>query len=192
MSAEVSMIHPLGPTTVQDWLAEEQPVDGSRLELIWGYLHMTPPPGGPHQYAAGELFVALRGAVRASGRADLTALPAVGVRISTSLRIGVIPDVSVVSVPPDRVNFAAEDLVLAVEIWSPGNTRAERDTKIAAYASARVPYLWILELPDGRPARFWGYSLGETGYRQEVFAADGESVKAPGPVPVVIDTARLR
>ncbi|MFD3704600.1 Uma2 family endonuclease [Nocardia sp. NPDC058658] len=192
MSAEVSMIHPLGPKTVEDWLAEEQPVDGSRLELIWGYLHMTPPPGGPHQYAAGELFVVLRAAVRAADRSDLTALPAVGVRISTPFRIGIIPDVAVVSVPPDRVNFAADDLVLAVEVWSPGNSREERDTKIAAYASARVPYLWIVELPAGKPARFWGYTLGESGYRQEVFATDGETVKAPGPVPVVVDTSQLR
>ncbi|WP_446221515.1 Uma2 family endonuclease [Nocardia sp. IBHARD005] len=192
MSAEVSMFHPLGPKTLEDWLAEEQPDDGSRLELIWGYLHMTPPPGGPHQYAAGELFAELRAAVRAAGRTDLTALPAVGVRISTPFRIGVIPDVAVVSVAPDRVNFGADELVLAVEVWSTGNTRAERDTKIAAYASARVPYLWIVELPAGRPAKFWGFTLGETGYRQEVFAGDGETVKAPGPVPVVVDTGQLR
>lgn len=43
-SAEVEMIHPLGPKTVQDWLAEEQPSDGSRLELILGH---------PHQFRAG-------------------------------------------------------------------------------------------------------------------------------------------
>ncbi|MGS2805596.1 Uma2 family endonuclease [Nocardia sp. MW-W600-9] len=192
MSAEVSMIHPLGPKTVEDWLAEEQPADGSRLELIWGYLHMTPPPGGPHQYAAGELFVTLRAAVRAVDRPDLTVLPAVGVRISTPLRTSIIPDVVVVDASADHTTFAADDVLLAVEVWSPGNSREERDTKIAAYASARVPYLWIVELPDGKPARFWGYSLGESGYRQEVFAADGESVKAPGPVPVVVDTEQLR
>lgn len=34
--------------------------------------------------------------------------------------------------------------------------------------------------------------MGESGYRQEVYAADGETVKAPAPVPVVIDTAQLR
>lgn len=191
-SAEVSMIHPLGPKTVEDWLAEERPADGSRLELIWGYLHTTPPPGGPHQYAAGELFVALRAAVRAVDRPDLTVLPAVGVRISTPLRTSIIPDVVVVDASADHTTFAADDVLLAVEVWSPGNSREERDTKIAAYASARVPYLWIVELPDGKPARFWGYTLGESGYRQEVFASDGESVKAPGPVPVVVDTEQLR
>ncbi|MFC9898274.1 Uma2 family endonuclease [Nocardia sp. NPDC127579] len=192
MSAEVSMIHPLGPTTVEDWLAEEQPSDGSRLELILGYLYMTPAPGGPHQFAAGELFAVLREALREAVRTDLRALPGVAVRISTAFRTGVIPDVAVVSADINHTSFAPEDVVLAVEVWSPGNTREERDTKIAAYASARVQYLWIVELPLGKPAKFCGYSLGETGYRQDVYAANGETVKAPGPVPVTVNTAELR
>lgn len=186
------MIHPLGQTTVEDWLAEEQPSDGSRLELILGYLSMTPAPTGSHQYAAGELFVALRDAIRAAGRSDLRVLPGVAVKISTAFRTGVIPDVAIVAADIDRTSYEADELVLAVEVWSPGNTREERDTKIAGYAAARVPYLWIVELPQGQPAKFCGYRLGETGYRQEVYAASGETVNAPGPVPVVVDTASLR
>ncbi|MET9492180.1 Uma2 family endonuclease [Nocardia sp. NPDC006630] len=192
MTAEVSMIHPLGQTRVEDWLAEEQPSDGSRLELILGYLYMTPAPTGSHQYAAGELFVALRDAIRAAGRADLRVLPGVAVKISTAFRTGVIPDVAIVAADIDRTSYEADELVVAVEVWSPGNTREERDTKIAGYAAARVPYVWIVELPQGKPAKFCGYRLGETGYRQEVYAASGETVTAPGPVPVVVDTASLR
>lgn len=192
MSAEVAMIHPLGPTTVQDWLAEEQPSDGSRLELILGYLYMTPAPGGPHQYASLELAILLRNALRAAGRTDLNVLPAVAVRISTAFRTGIIPDIAVVNVDFNHSSFAPEDLVLAVEVWSPGNTREERDTKIAGYAAARVPYLWVVELPEDKPARFWGYRLGESGYRQEVYVEAGETVVAPGPVPITVDTADLR
>ncbi|MEU0541617.1 Uma2 family endonuclease [Nocardia sp. NPDC005978] len=192
MTAEVSTIHPLGPKTLEDWLAEEQPSDGSRLELILGYLYMTPAPGGPHQYAAGELFVALRNAVRAAGRDDLNVLPAVAVKISTPFRTGVVPDIAVVSAGIEHTSFEAEQLVLAVEIWSPGNTREERDTKVAAYAAAKVPYLWIVELPRlGKPAKFYGYTLGAVTYRQEVYAAAGEAVLAPGPVPVTVDTSEL-
>jgi hypothetical protein len=33
---------PLGPYTVDDWLAMDQPEDGSRLELIGGYLFVSP------------------------------------------------------------------------------------------------------------------------------------------------------
>lgn len=82
--------------------------------------------------------------------------------------------------------------MLAVEVWSPGNTREERDTKIAGYAAARVPYLWVVELPEDKPARFWGYRLGESGYRQEVYVAAGETVVAPGAVPITVNTADLR
>jgi Uma2 family endonuclease len=192
MTAEVSMIHHLGSSTVEDWLLEDQPADGSRLELILGYLYMTPPPTGSRQHAAFVLACVLREALVASGRDDLHVLPAVGVRLSTAYRTGVIPDVAVVDVDVHHTSFAPENLVLAVEVWSPGNTREERDTKIAAYAGARVQYLWVVELPGAEPARFWGYRFGENGYRQEVHASAGESIIAPAPVPVTVDTSLLR
>lgn len=186
------MVHPLGPTSVEDWLVEEQPSDGSRLELILGYLHVTPAPGGPHQHVSFRLARVLDDAITASGRTDLNMLQAVAVRISTAFRTGVIPDIAVVDTDIDQASFAPENLVLAVEVWSPGNTREERDTKVAGYAAARVPYLWVVEIPVGRPAAFSGYTLGEHGYRQEVRAVAGETVKAPGPVPVVVNTGDLR
>lgn len=192
MTAEVSTIHPLGPMTLDDWLAEKQPSDGSRLELILGYLFTTPAPTGSHQHASLELAVVLRTALRAAGRTDLHVLPGIAVKISTAFRTGVIPDVAVVSGGIDRVSYGPDELLLAVEVWSPGNTREERDTKIAGYAAARVPYLWVVELPAGKPAKFCGYRLGETAYRQEVYAAAGESVIAPAPFPVTVDTADLR
>lgn len=192
MTAEVSTFHPLGDATVEDWLAAEQPSDGSRLELGLGYLYMTPPPTGSHQYATGELFVALRSAVRAAGRSDLQVLPGVGVKISTAFRTAVIPDVAVVAADAHRTAFESHELVLAVEVWSPGNSRDERNTKIAGYAAARVPYLWIVELPDDKPAKFCGYRLAESGYRQEVHVTEGETVLPPSPVPVEVATALLR
>ncbi|WP_280235414.1 Uma2 family endonuclease [Nocardia cyriacigeorgica] len=112
-------------------------------------------------------------------------------RINTAFRTGVIPDIVIVDTDINQTSFAPENVVLAVEIWSPGNTREERDTKIAGYASARVPYLWVVEMPVGKPVVFSGYSMGEHGYRQVVRAAAGETVKAPGPVPVVVNTAEL-
>ncbi|MBF6066283.1 Uma2 family endonuclease [Nocardia terpenica] len=192
MTAEVSTIHPLGPMTVEDWLAEDQPADGSRLELILGYLYMTPPPTGSHQHATFRLAVWLDDSLKAAGRSDLHVLPGVGVRLSTAFRTGVIPDVVVVDVDVNHTSFAPDNVVLAVEVWSSGNTRAERDTKVAAYAGARIPYLWIVELPDGQPAKFWGYRFGQTGYRQEIFAEAGEAIMPPAPVKVEVPTADLR
>ncbi len=192
MIVEVATIHPLGPMTVDDWLAEEPPADGSRLELILGYLYMTPPPGGPHQNATLELAVLLRAAIRAAGRTDLHLLPGVGVRISTPFRTAVIPDISVIDTDIEHVSFAAENLQLAVELWSPGVTREERDTKMAAYAGAGVRHLWIVELPKDGSVRFWGYQLAESAYKQVVYADAGEVVTAPRPIPVEIPMAQLR
>ncbi|MQA10664.1 MAG: Uma2 family endonuclease [Pseudonocardiaceae bacterium] len=183
--------HPLGPSTVDDWLAADAPADGSRLELILGYFHVTPPPTGSHQRASFRLARALEDAVEAVGRDDLHVVPGVGIRISTPWRTGLIPDVAVLDVNPHHVSFAAGNLVLAVEVWSPGNSQSERDTKMAAYAGAGVPYLWIVDLPAGKPPQFCGYRLSGGGYRQDVFAGASDEVIAPGPVPVTVDTARL-
>ena len=192
MTVELETAHLLGPTNVDDWLAEEQPTDGSRLELILGYLYVTPPPGGPHQYSTFHLARVLHDAVLAAGRTDLTVLPGVGVKISTAFRTALIPDISLVDADINHVSFAPENLVLAVEVWSAGNTWEERDTKIAAYANAGVRYLWIVETPKDKPLRFWGYQLAGAGYRQMAYAAAGETVIAPAPVPVTLDTAVLR
>ncbi|MGF6880747.1 Uma2 family endonuclease [Nocardia sp. GAS34] len=170
----------------------EHPSDGSRLELIWGYLHVTPPPTSLYQHVLIELIVLLRDALRGAGRTDLRVLPGIGIRISTRFRTGVIPDIAVIDTDIDQTSFGANSLQLAVELWSPGNTRQERDDKIAAYASAGVRYLWLVEFPKGKPMRFWGYRLGESSYEQVAYADAGEVVTAPGPVPVKVPTAQPR
>jgi hypothetical protein len=55
---------------------------------------------------------------------------------STPWRTGLVPDVVVVDIDPAGVSVTREHLVLAAEVWSAGNTRGERDTKIGAYAEA--------------------------------------------------------
>jgi hypothetical protein len=66
--------HPIGPTTVADWLAMEHPPDGSRLELIDGYVHVTPPPSLQHQYAGDELRAVIKAALQDAHRTDLYAV----------------------------------------------------------------------------------------------------------------------
>ncbi|APB00485.1 hypothetical protein NS506_06449 [Nocardia seriolae] len=193
MAVEVSINHTLGPTTMEGWLAEEPPSDGSRLELILGYLCMSPAPTLPHQHAAFRLAIVLDQAITAAGRSDLHVLPAIAVKLSTAFRTGVIPDVAVVAAPIEgRASIEPAELLLAVEVWSPGNKRAERETKMAGYAAAGVPYLWIVELPKGKPVKFTGYRLVESVYRQEVRVIAGETVSPPAPVPVEVVTAALR
>ena len=182
----------LGPATVEDWLAADEPADGSRLELILGYLVMSPPPMSGHQRVSFRLARAVDDALEKAGLSSVEVLQTVGVRISTPLRIALSPDLVVVKVGDSRPVFDPSAVRLAVEIWSPGNRRGERETKVAAYAEAGIPHLWLVETPPGKPAVFRAYELTDAGYTQVVEATNGETVTAPGPVPAKIDTSQLR
>jgi hypothetical protein len=183
------LAHPIGGATVQDWLDAEAPVDGSRLELIWGYWHMIPAPGMPHQYAGDELRTLVATALREAGRGDLYAVTAVGVNISTATRTALIPDLAVIDIPPRGTHCEAKDVLLAVGIWSPSNSRAERETKMAASADAGVPWFWVLDEED---------TLTTSRLEDGVYAVD--TVARPGalttitaaPVPITVDPAELR
>jgi len=193
MTAAATFEHPIGPHTVDDWRAAEHPTDGSRLELIWGYYHVSPAPGGPHQHASGALYFALRQALKGNDR--FHAVPAVAVEISTAIRTGLIPDVAVLNTPPVAISFPASALVLAVEVWSPGNSTHERETKVAGYANAGVPYLWTVELHSvGRAPSVRTFELVGGIYRDRtpVMPREGDmNVVLPGPVDVPVDLADL-
>jgi Uma2 family endonuclease len=188
----VAYQHPLGPTTVDDWLAREHPTDGSRLELILGYLHVSPPPSGQRQRAAFVLARVVEDALLAGGRTDLHVVLGVGVEISTPWRTALIPDVVVLNTKPVGTRFQPENLVLAVEIWSPGNTRAERETKASAYAGADVPYFWVVNQDRVNAMTVTAYRLTDRKYVEEVTAEPGvlTTINA-APVPVTFDPARL-
>lgn len=184
--------HPIGPNTVEDWLAAEHPEDGTRLELIWGYFHVSPAPSGQHQYAAAELWQLLKTTFRDSGRVDLYVVPAVGVEISTAARTALIPDVVVLNTRPVGASFEAENLVLAAEVWSPGNTRGERESKISAYAIAGVPFFWAVNLDKVGGISVTAYRLDNGRYVEDLTAESGAEVTIKAaPEPVTFDPADL-
>lgn len=185
--------HPIGPTTVEEWLAQERPDDGSRLELIYGYLHVTPPPTAQHQTATFRLARVIDDALRAASSNDLHVVPGIGVKISTARRTALIPDIVVLSTRPVGVAFDAADLVLAAEVWSPGNTRAERETKMAEYAGAGVPFFWTVNQDKAGRSTVTAYHLDRGRYVEELTARPGTTVtiKVAAPVPVTFDPADL-
>lgn len=87
----------IGQYTIEHWLTLPPSEDGSRTELILGHLHVTPPPSAEHQLTAYWLSRWIDDAIRASGRTDLHFAPPVGLKISSALRIGLIPDAVVLN-----------------------------------------------------------------------------------------------
>ncbi|WP_223198979.1 Uma2 family endonuclease [Solihabitans fulvus] len=184
--------HPIGPNTVEDWLTAEHPSDGSRLELIWGYFHVSPAPSGQHQHAGFALARLIFDAVRDAKRTDLHVVPAVGVEISSAMRTALIPDVVVLDTKPVGVSFHARNVVLAAEIWSPGNTRSERETKVAAYATAGVPFFWAVDQDRIGTASVTAYRLERGRYVEDTVARPGRTTTiTAAPVPVAVDPAEL-
>lgn len=122
-----------GPWTEQDYLS--MPGDGLRIELLDGALLVNPPPGSGHQRLSRNLTWRLATAAPAG----MEVLEGVGVRLHSG-RI-LIPDLTVVLRPGvDTPIWAAADVVMVVEITSPGSGAADRAIKPDLYARAGIPH----------------------------------------------------
>jgi Uma2 family endonuclease len=185
--------HPIGSNTIMDWSSSERPADGGRLELIWGYFHIAPPPSGQHQYAGDELRALIKAATRAAGRGDLYVVTGVGLEISASLRTVLIPDVVVLNQPPVGPRFSAKSVELVVEIWSSSNNAQERETKTAAYEGAGIPYFWsIAHSGSGIDLAIHTYRLEGRRYVDAgSFIPGNRALIQAAPVPVTCDPADL-
>lgn len=130
--------HPDG-WTVDD--LGELPDDGYRYELIDGALLVSPPPELPHQYLTGRLVALLLAQLPERYRAA----PAPGLYFDK--RNYRIPDVVVFR--RERLaggHLGPDDVLLAVEVVSPGSVRMDRVAKPAQYAAGGIPHLWRVEL----------------------------------------------
>jgi Uma2 family endonuclease len=160
--------------TVDD--LDDLPDDGYRYELLDGALLVSPPPELPHQYVVSRLIAVLA----AQLPDELAAVGAPGLYYDP--RNYRIPDVvvfprSVLTRPHPRLGPA--DVVVAIELTSPGSLRTDRVLKPAEYAAAGIPHFWRLEL-DG--PLLVTHLLDGTGYR-EAGRFTGE-VALDVPVPV--------
>jgi Uma2 family endonuclease len=117
---------------------------GHRYELSPdGALSVMPPPDSEHAAIASRLFAWL---VLAGWPAEQL-LQAVGVRIpGLDGDGGRIPDLTVWARPqPRSVWLALADLLLVVEIVSPGSAAMDEVVKLREYAAAGIPRYWLVE-----------------------------------------------
>jgi Uma2 family endonuclease len=117
---------------------------GHRYELSpEGALSVMPPADSEHAAIASRLFAWL---VLAGWPADQI-LQAVGVKIAgVNGDGGRIPDLTIWSAPqPRSVWLPLTDLLLAIEIVSPGSATTDEVVKLREYAEARIPRYWMVE-----------------------------------------------
>lgn len=116
---------------------------GYRYETsLTGALSVVPPPDSQHAVIATRLMAWLI----AAGLPLEQIMQVVGVRIpGPDGSGGRIPDLTVWSRPQQTaVWLAVTDLLLVIEIVSPGSEGNDQVTKVAEYAAAGIPQYWMV------------------------------------------------
>ena len=177
--------------THADWtvdMLDALPDDGQRYELIDGIVHVTPAPGLPHQLIAGYLYYLLTTYLRGSSVGRALISPS-DVRRGDRTRNRVQPDTFVVRLADGRLPpypFAMSDLLLAVEVPSPGNPSYDYQTKRTLYIANGIPEYWVLNGEARNLSRWRG--AADPG---EVLSGRVEWRPAGMPEPFVLDLLRF-
>lgn len=171
--------------TLAEW--DELPAEGvyRRAELDEGVVVLAPTPTGPHQRVAQRLAHVLDAALPVS----LTAVEAIDVEL---VELPATVRQSDVLVIPEEVfqtgrhRYVNADLLLAVEIVSPGSRSRDRVLKLHQYGAAGIPCYWLIDLErepslvvcsDPRPSG--GYATTVEYRRDEEVALALPDVDAP-------------
>ena len=180
--------------TVREYAGLDEGEHG-RCELVEGNLLMAPSPTPDHMIALGRLY-------RQLAR-----------QAPDSLEVILAVDIDLELTPPDQPGFArrpdlvvveygavrrvraqggllrASEALLVIEIISPGSRRTDTVVKRGAYADARIPWYWIVDI-DKPVSLVACHQADEFGYLEDnaatgVFTADQ-------PFPVHLDLDQLR
>jgi Uma2 family endonuclease len=161
-----------------------------RYELVKGLLVEEPRPAPLHQRAIGRLTDQLDRQLPD----ELTALPEVEVIVDTRHpRTIRVPDVVVTrdklaQANPPRLDAA--DVLLAVEIVSPGSGHTDRVTKLTEYAHGGIPHYWLIDLDE--PATLTAYTLVDGDYELVGQATGTASITEPAAITIDIRTLTTR
>lgn len=169
MSALVTPLWPSGPITLAEWEALP-PHDELRLECSQGVLVVNPSPRLGHQVATVRLAHLLQEQLPA-----WLVVPEVDVLLTVEPLTIRTPDLVVVRpelLADDPARLQASDVMLAVEVISPGSRRTDRITKRSEYAEAGIPSYWVVDL-DNREITCHREPQGESYRSSDVVRGSG-------------------
>ncbi|MGB6163882.1 MAG: Uma2 family endonuclease [Pseudonocardiaceae bacterium] len=170
------LVVPSGGWTVDD--LDALPESHHRYELTDGALTVSPSRSSLHQSVAARLGVHLE----ALAPEPLAVTQAVEIRFGRQLTR--IPDVLVLrSDQPERHWFAPSEVLVAVEIESPGSHLEDRATKPALYASFGIPRYWRIEL---EPLLVSVYGFGHGNAYQLIGTGPRLTVSEPFSVDIAV------
>jgi Uma2 family endonuclease len=172
--------------SMADW--DALPEDNThRYEVAEGVLHVSPQPVSNHQWAVSELILQLQPQLPA----DFRALPDVEVALFETFPVTVrVPDLAVVPRKVARTNpsrYTADDVVLVIEVVSPGSVRIDNVMKLDEYAKAGIERYWIVDVDD--PATITVYELADGCYKRSDETSG--TLRVETPAPVIIDVTAL-
>ena len=184
MIAEVFPDHLL---TLEEFF--QLPEDNSRhYELQEGVLIVSPRAQSLHQQVLMHLTMALYHQVPAGWRLAPDMEVVTDSRFPASVRV---PDLVIVreeAVQANPPRYAADEILVAIEIISPGSRLTDTKVKPYEYAEAGIPHYWVID-PD-EPLSLAAYHLaGEFGYQEA--PAVTQVFETNEPFPVRIDLTEL-
>ena len=140
-----TMVMPLPVPRLTIDMLDELPDDGTRYELLDGFLLVTPAPSNAHQVVATRLATMLSVALGGSG-ARVVAVGAIQRGNDTQLQPDVLVYPSVFS--PAAQWREIRGWWLAVEVLSPSSRLYDREVKRGAYLALGVDEYWIVDPRD--------------------------------------------
>jgi Uma2 family endonuclease len=189
----IQPVAPLHLLTVAEYL-EIGEVEPGYTELVEGRLLMSPSPVPDHNYALFEMAVQLRSQLPRG--LEVIQDMDVDLQLAPPDAPGTVRRPDLIVVPRDarlRVRreggvIRASEVLVVVEVVSPGSKRTDHDHKRGEYADAGIPDYWIVDIEPPR-SLLACHLAGEFGY------ADGGAVTGTfttsAPLSVEIDLDAL-